>query len=413
VGEIAQGSEIVVAAGPGREPLRRLAQTHRVPFVEAAGNGYGEILGAALSHSRGDYLLTMDADYSHKPDYARAMWEHRHSGEFLVGSRYLSGSYLEVGLARRLMSRAVNAFYRRALSLPFSDITSGFRMFPRRLLEDIGYPEAKGLDVLPEMLTKAVCRGWRVAEVPIWYQGTGPLSRARAARLGLGYARTLTGLLGLRNSVRAADYDSRAFDSVIPLQRYWQRRRFGIAHDFASGAGSLLDVGCGTSRIIQSIPGAVGVDVAIAKLRWLRGPGRRLAQADVSRLPFKDECFDAVICSEVIEHVPREEIRLEEMIRVIHPGGTLILGTPDYGTRTWRALEWLYNRLFPLGYTGEHVNPYTFQGLSQELRALGLEILDCRYVGGGEMIFKARVPPSKHGSPHRPGDDRVESLAGR
>jgi SAM-dependent methyltransferase len=385
--------ETIVCAGEGRHELRATAEALGARFAGAPGRGYGEILRRGLRAARGRYVVTMDADFSHRPAYLRTMWHHRGRGEVIIGSRYVPGACAEMPFVRRVASRALNLVYRKALALPYLDLSSGFRMYDRRVLEDIGPPTSRGLDVLPETAVKAYCQGWKLAEVPIWYRGARPWTRARMIRLGLGYLRTLGSLFSLRNSVRAADYDHRAFDSWIPLQRYWQRRRFRIIHEFVGDEGRVLDIGCGSGRIVQTLAAGVGVDLAPRKLRWLRGPGRELVQADMNHLPFRDLAFDAVISSEVIEHVPREDVRLQELVRVIRPGGILVLGTPDYGRRRWRVLEWIYGHVYPGGYVKEHINRYTHEGLQRELREdLGLEVLDCRYVGGSEMIFKARVP---------------------
>lgn len=134
------------------------------------------------------------------------------------------------------------------------------------------------------------------------------------------------------------------------------------------------------------------MDMQIRKLRWLRAPGRQLVQGSLSELPFADQTFDAVICSEVIEHIPREQVDLTDMVRVLSADGRLVLGTPDYGRWIWRALEGLYKKVFPQGYATEHINPYTRQELRQEIERLGLVVMDLRYVGGSEMIFKAVKP---------------------
>ena len=68
----------------------------------------------------------------------------------------------------------------------------------------------------------------------------------------------------LRNSIASADYDERAFYSLIPLQRYWQRRRHAIISRVARDAGRTLDVGCGSSIIMQSLNNAVGLDYSRA-----------------------------------------------------------------------------------------------------------------------------------------------------
>jgi SAM-dependent methyltransferase len=396
--ELGEPYEIVVSGGTDVEPEVR---GFNVTFAPTPGSGYGDILRAGVEAARGDYVVTLDSDFSHRPRFVRTMWAYRHEGELLLASRYVKGSYREMPFIRRILSRTLNLGYRKALALPYTDLSSGFRMYRRAVIEDIWPPRAHGLDILPELLVAAVCQGWKVAEVPFWYRGAQPFTRARMLRLGAGYARTIGRIIALRNSVRAADYDDRAFDSWIPLQRYWQRRRFQIIHEFLPDTGLVLDIGCGSSRIVQTMTRAVGMDLALRKLRWLRAPGRLLLQGDMNFLPFGDETFDAVVCSEVIEHIPRAEVRLTELVRVLRPQGVLILGTPDYARRRWRFLEWVYGKLFPGGYVKEHINPYTYAGLRADLESLGLDLLACRYVGGSEMIFKARKP--ELGPPRRAG----------
>ena len=50
--------------------------------------------------------------------------------------------------------------------------------------------------------------------------------------------------------------------------------------------------------------------------------------AQATALPFKDETFDVVLCTEVMEHVPEPQMMLDEIYRVLKPGRTLIFTTP-------------------------------------------------------------------------------------
>ena len=384
-------SEVLVALPPD-DPVGPQVERAGARVVEFEGAGYGDALNAGLSAARGRWVVTMDADFSHHPEFIRTLWLRRGDGEVLIASRYVSGAVASMPLSRRILSRALNRFYRAVLALPYNDLSSGFRMYSRRVLEDIGPAEANGLDSLQEIVVKAFSQGWRVVEVPLYYPQVRTWTPGRMAELGRSYLATIGRMLALRNSVKAADYDHRAFDSWIPLQRYWQRERFRIIRGMVDGATRILDIGCGSSRIVQSLPQAVGVDMQLRKLRWLRAPGRQLIQASLTELPFADRTFDAVICSEVIEHIAKERIDLSDMVRVLAPGGTLVLGTPDYGRWTWRVLEAMYKRVFPQGYATEHINPYTRRGLRRELERLGLTVLDVQYVFGSEMIFKAAKP---------------------
>jgi SAM-dependent methyltransferase len=50
--------------------------------------------------------------------------------------------------------------------------------------------------------------------------------------------------------------------------------------------------------------------------------------SDITHIPLPDECFDAVLCSEVLEHVPDPVLALDELARLLKPGGRLILTAP-------------------------------------------------------------------------------------
>jgi dolichol-phosphate mannosyltransferase len=390
---VGRDGEILVVL-PADDPAGELAERAGARVVGFRGAGFGKALNAGLEAARGRWVVTMDADFSHHPEFIRTLWLSRGAADILIASRYVTGAYAEMPFSRRALSRALNSLYRTALALPYRDLSSGFRMYSRDVLDDVGPATAPGLDALQEILVKAYAQGWKIREVPLFYRQSKTWTGGRLAELGVGYLRTLGRLVALRNSVKSADYDHRAFDSWIPLQRYWQRERFRIIRGMVDGSERILDIGCGSSRIVQSLPQAVGLDMQLRKLRWLRAPGRQLVQGSLSQLPFRDHEFDAVICSEVIEHIPRQDIDLTDMVRVLAPGGKLVLGTPDYGRWRWRFLEGLYKRVFPQGYATEHVNPYTRHELREQIERLGLDVLDVQYVGGSEMIFNAVKAPA-------------------
>jgi SAM-dependent methyltransferase len=104
-----------------------------------------------------------------------------------------------------------------------------------------------------------------------------------------------------------------------------------------------------------------------SKLRFLRRHGIPLVRGSAFALPFKDASFDCVISSQVIEHIPYDEVLFSEMRRVLRPGGMLIIGTPDYATVEWRIIEPTYGFLLPGGYADEHITHYTREKLSEIL----------------------------------------------
>jgi dolichol-phosphate mannosyltransferase len=383
-------AEIIVADGGSSDGTAEAAASRGARVVQQVERGYGGALLAGFEASRAPYVITMDADLSHRPVVLEELWRNRHEGEVVIASRYAPGGEAGVGGLRRLLSRILNTTYSRVLSLPVKDLSSGFRLYRRNVLRGIPV-QSRDFDVLEEILIRIHADGWRIHEVPFRYMSRGSgESHVRLLKFGWAYLKTLIRMWQLRNSVASADYDYRAFDSPIWLQRYWQRKRHEIVLDFVRGQGDVLDVGCGTSRIVVDLPAAVGLDIAYRKLRWLRRLHPRVIQATCTTLPFPDGSFDAVINSEVIEHVADDAGILREMHRILRPGGTLILGTPDYARRLWLVLEWIYGKIMPGAYAHEHITRFTRRTLHQRLVESGFEVLDCRYVGYCEMIFKAR-----------------------
>ncbi len=194
----------------------------------------------------------------------------------------------------------------------------------------------------------------------------------------------------LKPYVFTPDYDERAFYSLNPLQRHWQRKRYRIIKRFTEGCKQVLDIGCGSSKIIQDSPHFVGIDVALPKLQYLKTKIKNeVACASIYDLPFLDESFDCVVCSEVIEHIPRSEKIFTEFYRVLKKGGTLVLGTPDYNKLTWVMIEKIYGKISKEGYAHEHISHYTKDELYMLLQLFRFKPVEYDYIVNSEIIVKA------------------------
>jgi SAM-dependent methyltransferase len=385
--------ELIVA---GQSVGRRLppeSGTAMLRSIDTTEPGFGPAIRAGLQAARGDYVLTLDAHATQAPDVLRALWEHRHCGEIIIASRYVEGALVGMSTPRRVASRAVCRIFGRGLSLPVTDVSSAFRLYRGDVLRSQRL-DATDYDLLPEILVRALAAGWRVAEIPL-RTDLSPRSRAIGplVRLGRAYARTFTSLWKLRNSIAAADYDYRAHDSVIPLQRYWQRSRFRHITSLIDGQGPVLDVGCGSSHIIGALPsGSVALDVLTNKLRFARRFRVPLVRGSGAALPFADATFSCVLCSQVIEHVPMQPSFIDELCRVLKPGGRLVLGTPDYDRQEWVITEKLYGFFAPGGYADEHISHYTRRGLLEDFETRGYRHEATRYILRGELILAFRKP---------------------
>jgi dolichol-phosphate mannosyltransferase len=374
--------------------------------------GYGGALLCGFGAANGRYILTMDADLSHPPTFIKDMWSARDAADVVVASRYVAGGSADMPMGRYLLSRVLNAFFCRGLGLKIHDLSSGYRLYRKSVVAGQAL-RARDFDVLQEILVRAHAEGWRVAEIPFVYKPrVHGSSHARVLKFGVAYIRTFWSLWGFRNSILAADYDDRAYDSAIPLQRYWQRSRYRHVTGLIDGHGQVLDVGCGSSRIIGALPeGSIAVDILIRKLRYSRKFSRPLVQGSVFSLPIPDESFSCVLCSQVIEHIPKDPAVLDELCRVVRDSGRLVLGTPDYDRWEWVLTEKLYGFFKPGGYADEHIAHYTRDELIRLLDARGFTLDETRYIMRGELIlaFRKRTRASMKGDP---AIEQAASLSG-
>ena len=129
-----------------RQELRSLAIDHEL-IVMDSGSTYGRALRRGLEQATGEYVLTLDADGSHDPSFLHPIWAARTDAEVVIASRYVEGGSADMPRARRALSRMLNRGLRRGLSLPYSDLSSGYRMYRRAAVEALPL-EATGFDIL-------------------------------------------------------------------------------------------------------------------------------------------------------------------------------------------------------------------------------------------------------------------------
>jgi SAM-dependent methyltransferase len=123
----------------------------------------------------------------------------------------------------------------------------------------------------------------------------------------------------------------------IPEENYWFQRHV-LAYRFAAGhvAGrEVLDAGCGEgygSAILAGVAKSVlGIDLdrEVVEHAAESYPAVRFDAGDLGAFPFPDGSFDAVVTLQVVEHLQSPRDFATECARVLRPGGTLVISTPN------------------------------------------------------------------------------------
>ncbi len=155
----------------------------------------------------------------------------------------------------------------------------------------------------------------------------------------------------------------------------------------------VLDAGCGSGRHLCEAFRTPGVHVAGADLNWvdlskakgvlsLMDQQKRgnwlITRADIVHLPYADGSFDVVVSSEVLEHILDGKAAVAELVRVLKPGGDLVVTVPRYlPERVCWALSRAYHHQ-----PGGHIRIYKTGELMSLLEDAGTRCWRIRYRHG-------------------------------
>lgn len=173
------GSRILVVDdrspdGTGRIAARLAAEDEAVEVLHrAAKRGIGPAYLAGFRRALGSgagLVAQMDADFSHAPSDLPRLLAAAGQADLVLGSRYVEGGgVVNWGAARRAISRGGSAYARRLLGVGVRDLTGGFKVFRRAVLEaiDLDSITSVGYAFQVETTYRAIRAGFRVVEVPI------------------------------------------------------------------------------------------------------------------------------------------------------------------------------------------------------------------------------------------------------
>jgi len=143
----------------------------------------------------------------------------------------------------------------------------------------------------------------------------------------------------------------------------------------------VLNVGCGMFLNLPDLPSGLrytGTDIdprAVEACAATHGARAEFVRSEPLKLPFESGMFDAAYATEVIEHCDRPEDWLRELIRVVRPGGRILLTTPNYDSTSLKFLEATALEAVARvqGFTRKGIHPFrcTAPTLEALIRAVG------------------------------------------
>lgn len=119
------------------------------------GNRYGDAVRTGIRASTGEFVIAMDSDGSHNPQFIHELWKHRSKADVVIASRYIPGGVTENPWLLVAMSRVLNVIFKIFVGIPVYDVSNSFRLYRGDLLRSI-QPTYANFDVLEEILAKLI-----------------------------------------------------------------------------------------------------------------------------------------------------------------------------------------------------------------------------------------------------------------
>jgi SAM-dependent methyltransferase len=186
-------------------------------------------------------------------------------------------------------------------------------------------------------------------------------------------------------------YDS-YYEEDLSTPAFLQQRLEEITAEFAPyrQTNHLLDVGCGAGNLLQAARKngwkAQGLDVAPNSIKHVRSLGFEVFQGELARAKFPSQYFDVITAAELLEHLPEPRALLEEVARVLRPGGLFWTTTPHARGLSARMLGINWRCVWP----PEHLQLFSVNGLKGLLLDVGFRDIRVKTTGGNPLeIFHA------------------------
>lgn len=287
-----------------------------------------------------DVIVLLHGDGQYAPEMLPQMVEPLLSGQAdaVFGSRMMESGGARRGgmpLYKYVGNRILTTIENAAAGVQLSEWHSGYRAYSVAALRQLPFERnSDGFDFDTQIIIQLIESGQRIAEIPIPTYYGDEISHVN----GIKYAKDITReVLRYRAHKMGFGTGELAFAS----QAYEHKEGDGSSHRVLTGwlshrtGARILDLGCSDGTLAQSLR-ELGHRVTGIDLQAHEGVKERVdrfVQADLDHglPPELDGPYDVVLAADVLEHVRRPDLLLEQVHEVLAPGGSAIVSVPNFG----------------------------------------------------------------------------------
>lgn len=209
------------------------------------------------------------------------------------------------------------------------------------------------------------------------------------------------------------DYDNYYSDLNLNIPSFIYKRLEEIIHGFSQFRvhNRLLDVGFGAGTILQAAKGkgwqTFGVEISKPAIENAKALGFDVFHGELSEANYPDEYFDVITASEILEHLPEPVKLLEEVAKILRPGGLFWATTPSSKSLSYKLMGLNWSAIGP----PDHLQLFSRKGIYSMLKKAGFSQIKI-YTHGlnpGEIIYYFRPEKRGGGSSEDYGFSRVET----
>jgi len=168
-----EGSEVlVIDTRVAMDDSKKVCKENNAIYINrVGGDNYGDAVRTGIMYAKGRYIIFMDADGSHTPEFIKELFVQRDNYDVVVASRYTAGGRTENNKILTLMSLFLNITYSLVLDLNCKDVSNSFKLYQADQLKKIKL-NCKNFDIVEEIFLKLKRskKSLKILEIPYCFK---------------------------------------------------------------------------------------------------------------------------------------------------------------------------------------------------------------------------------------------------